>query len=490
MKINFLKIQNYYVLKDFEIYFKHNKSIVIGENGSGKSSILETIALIFGHLRKYFIDNDKTAEFIADYTVNFDSTIISGDISQTYNVEVSSLGYKTNLDDSGIFDYSLRINNKALDLQQANEMLESIGGFKTLLPDNIILYYAGFTNRLMKLCTYFDEKYRRSITRTNTQYSLFPLSLPNESPFYYSKPSQWSRILLCLLISDNTIHSDFINRFIGNVNLSKINITIIIKKPIWAVSKTNSDTFWGANEGVIRDFLSLLINFSEECIYKDQTISISYNSCFPIIDLATTISNKNKEQTLFKLLNLIEYNDLLKDIEIDWTDNHNTIEIDRISEGQKQMLSTLGLIFLFNSNNNLILLDEPDTFLHPKWQIYFVDNLNKITNSHCLISTHSINILNHIKDVDLHLLKHGLVDQNTPTSNFGRTISYINYNLMGIEERPIEIQKQLDDLSIYLEDENIEEATKVYLILVSKVGENDSDMKKAKIELDYIKSLK
>ena len=72
MYIKSLYIKDYNLLQDFNIDFKNNLSILIGENGSGKSSIIECLAYIFGHLHKYFVLGDKTAEFIDGYRIEYE----------------------------------------------------------------------------------------------------------------------------------------------------------------------------------------------------------------------------------------------------------------------------------------------------------------------------------------------------------------------------------------------------------------------------------
>ena len=49
MKINYLYIDNHKLLKEFSIDFEKDISILIGINGSGKSTILESIAQIFSN---------------------------------------------------------------------------------------------------------------------------------------------------------------------------------------------------------------------------------------------------------------------------------------------------------------------------------------------------------------------------------------------------------------------------------------------------------
>ena len=72
MRIKSLSVDDFYILKDFKINFKNNLSVLIGENGSGKSTILELIADIFGHLHKFFILNDRDAAYVEGYQIVYD----------------------------------------------------------------------------------------------------------------------------------------------------------------------------------------------------------------------------------------------------------------------------------------------------------------------------------------------------------------------------------------------------------------------------------
>lgn len=46
---------------------------------------------------------------------------------------------------------------------------------------------------------------------------------------------------------------------------------------------------------------------------------------------------------------------------------HEPFEFDQLSEGEKQLLAVIGALQLTNRPDNLVLLDEPDTHLNPKW---------------------------------------------------------------------------------------------------------------------------
>lgn len=68
--------------------------------------------------------------------------------------------------------------------------------------------------------------------------------------------------------------------------------------------------------------------------------------------------------------------------------------ISHFSDGQFQSVYIYSIIELFKDRNCLILLDEPDAFLHPEWQFEFLRQVFDITDaaaktSHVLMSSHS-----------------------------------------------------------------------------------------------------
>lgn len=66
-----------------------------------------------------------------------------------------------------------------------------------------------------------------------------------------------------------------------------------------------------------------------------------------------------------------------------------------LSDGEHQLLHTLGLCLLFRETNSLFLLDEPETHFNPAWRASFITQLDRClnntgkNNSEMLITTHS-----------------------------------------------------------------------------------------------------
>ena len=72
MQITSLHINNYKLLKDFTINFKKDVSILIGINGSGKSSILEVIAQIFSDC---YLDEKSKFGFSIEYEIRLEEIL-------------------------------------------------------------------------------------------------------------------------------------------------------------------------------------------------------------------------------------------------------------------------------------------------------------------------------------------------------------------------------------------------------------------------------
>lgn len=67
------------------------------------------------------------------------------------------------------------------------------------------------------------------------------------------------------------------------------------------------------------------------------------------------------------------------------------------SSGEKEIINYLLGIFALNINHGLIIIDEPELHLHPRWQNLLLElfhELSEITNNQFFISTHSANFIN------------------------------------------------------------------------------------------------
>lgn len=84
MKISGLKISGYKNLKNVEVYFEEDVSLIafIGDNGSGKSNVLEALTIIFSRLS---MKEKISFDFEVEYYIGQTKYLISN------NAEVLSI---------------------------------------------------------------------------------------------------------------------------------------------------------------------------------------------------------------------------------------------------------------------------------------------------------------------------------------------------------------------------------------------------------------
>ena len=163
-------------------------------------------------------------------------------------------------------------------------------------------------------------------------------------------------------------------------------------------------------------FLSTNIDTSE---YKDS----SKNQLISIDDFYKyDLINKSLENDL-RLMNSLDIN-VISDI---WFDKNNIfpkdlseiVPMSLLSSGELSMFLRLFYIFEEASNNSIILIDEPETHLHPKWIKKYIKNLMDLLenkNCHVIIATHSPLIISNVPHTSVIGLKKDL--EGTRQINF------------------------------------------------------------------------
>jgi len=118
-----------------------------------------------------------------------------------------------------------------------------------------------------------------------------------------------------------------------------------------------------------------------------------------------------------------------------------------LSDGEHQLLHSLGLCLLFRNTNSLFLLDEPDTHFNPDWRSNFISRLYQCfpenegdpANHEMLITTHSPFLISDSKPEKVLVFKKekvlGTVSVSKPDYNtLGASINKITMNTFGKRE--------------------------------------------------------
>ena len=184
---------------------------------------------------------------------------------------------------------------------------------------------------------------------------------------------------------------------------------------------------------------------------------------------------------------------------VDFEDD-KSIPFEHLSDGQRTILglfcdiarraAILNPHFEGEANektNGVVLIDELDLHLHPKWQMNIIENLRKtFPNIQFICTTHSPILLRSIEKEKIIILENGK-QSGLEFFTKGRDINSILYDLMGVSKRTKEYENKVDNLFGFLEDENVEKSEEILNELKKDYGEKDSVVQEAQIMLDMIK---
>jgi predicted ATPase len=428
MQLISLYIKKYNHLEEFTIEFKQKLSVIIGVNGSGKSSILEVLAQIFSaaYLNKKTEFSFKLTYELSDFTI----------------VELSAAT-----------DFVIKMNH--------NNKIDH-----ALLPSNIVVYYSGLSDKMEKLCKPHEDKQRTDFKEDNF----------TQRPFFYYRPENFKMFLLALFAFEFGDTKDFLLKKIQLTGLNRFNIDI--SKPNFKKITAKSDEFWGLG-GVNRDFCDRLDEFSDDKVTdkpSDNFVKYAFNS---INNLYALRDYFDGEKQIFERLDMLAYEGMLGELTILLEKQGQILNSDALSEGEKQIIAIRGINDLLINENTLLLFDEPDTYLHPSWQSKFWEGINEhihLNNAQFIVTTHSPVLLTNLTNGEVHFLDSGKCETFYPYS--GRDVHFI-LRKMGGNARATDIEEDLRSLSFALTEVktvgDLKKVEAIYLTLSQKIQDSDSD---------------
>lgn len=173
-----------------------------------------------------------------------------------------------------------------------------------------------------------------------------------------------------------------------------------------------------------------------------------------------------------------------------------SLKIEQLSDGEKMLLLVVSdlarRLSIANPRSEnalegkgIVLIDEVDLHLHPQWQREVIPALLKtFPNCQFIVTTHSPQVLSNVKKENVMILENFRVVEKTPFT-YGRDSNSILYELMNVEERPAVVKEDLDKLYRLIDDEKIEEARGEIKRLTEVLGENDKDVVRANMYIDF-----
>ena len=174
--------------------------------------------------------------------------------------------------------------------------------------------------------------------------------------------------------------------------------------------------------------------------------------------------------------------------------------INELSSGEKQLFLRTLAIKMLEPENSIIMIDEPELSLHPKWQQKIVDVYRKIgRNNQIILATHSPHILGSVEKENIILLEkneNGIVKVKTGDefgNSYGQTTGRILEDIMGLEtDRNPSVNNLINLVKEMVKNDNYEnsEFKEKYTKIKDILGEDDRDLFLVDMDLQIKKGRK
>ena len=216
-----------------------------------------------------------------------------------------------------------------------------------------------------------------------------------------------------------------------------------------------------------------LATIEENLTMKEVTNKVvnEINSIFNILELDAKLKGFSKDE---KTLPIFE------------NSAGEEFDINDLSSGEKQLFLRTLSIKMLEPNNSIILIDEPELSLHPKWQQRIIEVYNKIgENNQIIVATHSPHILGSVSNENIFILyrnENGKIETKTGDeldSSYGQPVERVLKDIMGLESvRTPKIDRDIQELRKLVDKDkyNTDDFKEKYNNLLEILGSTDEDL--------------
>ena len=328
MKIHSIYIDGYKNLNNIEIFMPEDTSVsaIIGNNGSGKSNILEALTQIFSA-----VYNGKSVDF-------------------RYKICYSI--YDDNFEISNLAGVQFLKNGKKLGKQDR----------RSSLPRGIFLYYCGETDRLRRLALDCVDKAFENALKKEGEVATKYISYVGLREF------------TAAVLANAKYENSTFEKVCDLIGIQGIRgpVEFQLTRPSWSKkAPLTEDSFWNA-QGSVATLLHKLKDSGE-------LVKLDNDHALIRVDRISDISLDSENPfDLFVRFELLIQAGILSDITFTIIKNGKPLSPDMLSEGEKQLAQFLCLLEATKEYRALFLLDEFDSFLHPNWQRRFAEIISEI----------------------------------------------------------------------------------------------------------------
>lgn len=392
-------------LKNVTIDFDqdHWVTVLIGWNGTGKSNVLEALAIVFRDL----ISKEKRPEFAfrLAYRIGTGDGLRHIEIDADPDREKEPFKIHVATDSQARGEGSLEPFNEGEPRisalrGQVMKLTAFLNADPSYLPRYVFSYYSGESTRMHEVFRPYLESYDNKL-RNGID--------PGLKRLFYAMPVHSQFVLLAFLIQQTDVVRNFLDDHLGlDPDEGIESVLFVLRQPPWKSMAADGDPrFWNAR-GVVRDFLSRLYDIAlapievsrrvSTSIWNKETLQFKYLFVQDIEALRRLVGDQAPAQ-FFRDLESTYVSELIEEVRIRvrLKKNDGSVTFRELSEGEQQLLTVLGLLRFTAEDESLFLLDEPDTHLNPRWSVDYISYLKQFIatdpkqeeTSHILLTTHN-----------------------------------------------------------------------------------------------------
>lgn len=358
-------------------------TLLIGSNGTGKSRLLRAIADAFNDLYLFYNDGHNTAKnevFVTkkQYVLSY---LLNGKKYKFIKFGASGLSYE--IDDQQVPFEKMKLPSKLICMSYNISDKFPVTFSSSLLTrkdryDNDFYSYLGI------------KVHRNSATPLGHIYRMLDLLTSSIDNQYFTSNA---REIFNFLNLDPVIKIEYRlgvfnskQSFLsGNLNRNKFNSI---------VSENRQHNNIGYSISTFEKLLEGDLNFLDQFIEYLNQLSKRKNTPEPVIfDFRKQNFIDRDVEVNYKFLNLARKLKIIsyRDISL-WKGEHE-FSIRDSSSGQSHILTSMLSLASVISENSLILIDEPETSLHPNWQLKYFELVNTVfkgfSSCHFIVASHS-----------------------------------------------------------------------------------------------------
>lgn len=404
MRLDKVTIGRYKNLRDLFIDFDEGSpyTVLVGENGAGKSNLIEAIALIFQHL-----DLDQKSPF--DYQIK-------------YQVRGQDVDIQSKAESFPTFCVRERGAEEYGEIPRRRFMVEDELG-PLYRPAFVFGYYSGPSDRLSAVFQRHRERYYDQIIASGSRRK--DIKDPNIlRRLFYAETLHGQFALIAFFMrtgEDGEADRAFLREHLQIEGLESV--LFALRRPPWR--RAGGDPrFWNA-VGEVQQFLdhlyreALLPARMMRRIPVDLTKNPEIENLYLFLPDAAALERVfdfyGDQYSFFTALESTHLSKLLAEVRtrvrMTAAAGGGAVTYRDLSEGEQQLLLVLGLLKFTARDEALFLLDEPDTHLNPAWATQYLDFLDRFirgrSSCHIVMTTHDPLVFSRLESPQVQIFRRG-----------------------------------------------------------------------------------